>query len=145
VPETLRVALRTRFGGLPAAYWRIWSGWLINRVGTFVEPFLALYLTTSRGLSVAEAGVVLALYGAGTVASSAFGGHLADRIGRRATLAGSMGLSAGCCSRSPPRARRGSSRRWSARSASWATPSGPRRTPRSRTWSSRPTGAAQPG
>jgi MFS family permease len=90
----LRGAWAARVGGLPAAYWRIWTGTLVNRLGTFVEPFLALYLTTTRGLGVGEAGGVLAAFGAGSVLAQPVGGSLADRIGRRATLAGSLGVSA---------------------------------------------------
>ncbi|QXJ26925.1 MFS transporter [Actinomadura graeca] len=51
-----------------------------------VGPFLGLYLTTTRGLSLGEAGVVMAVLGAGTFAGQLAGGALADRIGRRATL-----------------------------------------------------------
>ena len=87
-------AWAARVGGLPVAYWRIWAGTLVNRLGTFVEPFLALYLTTTRGLGVGQAGAVLAAFGAGTMLGQPVGGSLADRIGRRATLAGSLGLNA---------------------------------------------------
>src|SRR5688572_1533516 len=31
-------------GGLPRAYWFLWSGTLINRIGSFVMPMLAVYL-----------------------------------------------------------------------------------------------------
>ncbi|HEX8104614.1 MAG TPA: MFS transporter [Solirubrobacteraceae bacterium] len=90
---SLRAALRTRFGGLPAVYWRIWTGTLVNRAGTFVEPFLALYLTTVRGLSIPAAGAVVAVYGAGCVIAQPLGGTLADRVGRRATMTAGLCLS----------------------------------------------------
>ncbi|MBO2459534.1 MFS transporter [Actinomadura sp. LCR2-06] len=51
-----------------------------------VEPFLGLYLTTARGLSLGQAGAVMAVLGAGSFAGQIAGGALADRIGRRATL-----------------------------------------------------------
>ena len=64
---------------------------LVNRLGSFVVPFLALYLTRERGMSAAATGVVVALWGAGSLASGPVGGILADRIGRRRTLlAGSV-------------------------------------------------------
>ena len=79
---------------LPREFRVIFVGTLVNRVGTFVEPFLILYLTTQRGFTPTGAGAVLAAYGIGAMASQLTGGFLADRIGRRATLAGSMFASA---------------------------------------------------
>ncbi len=75
---------------LPQEFWVLWTGTLVNRVGTFVEPFLVLYLTSQRGLSPAQAGIVLTAYGAGAVASQIAGGALADHIGRRTTLIGGL-------------------------------------------------------
>jgi MFS family permease len=77
-------------GGLPRAFWSIWTGTLVNRIGTFVEPFLALYLTQARDFSASRAGVVVALVGGGSMVSQPLGGALADRVGRRPTLAGGM-------------------------------------------------------
>jgi MFS family permease len=68
----------------------LWAGTLVNRLGMFVEPFLALYLSTARHLPLADVGAVLASYGAGSVISQPAGGILADRIGRRATMAAAM-------------------------------------------------------
>ena len=89
-PVALRSALRTRVGGLPPTYWRLWTGTLVNRVGTFVEPFLALYLTTARGLTIPAAGGILAAYGVGCLFAAPLGGTLADRVGRRATMTASL-------------------------------------------------------
>jgi MFS family permease len=86
----IRRALHTWAGGLPATFWTLWVGTLINRIGSFVTPFLALYLTTGRGLSVAAAGALVAATGAGSVLSQPLGGALADRIGRRPTLCGGL-------------------------------------------------------
>jgi MFS family permease len=82
--------LYTRVGGLPRAFWALWAGSFVNRLGTMVEPFLAFYLTGVRGLSLAATGAVLALFGLGSVVSQVVGGMLADHIGRRATLTGGM-------------------------------------------------------
>jgi MFS family permease len=82
----LRQRFATALGSLPSAYWYLWTGTLINRLGGFVAPFLALYLTGERGLSVSQAGFVVALFGAGSMASGPIGGVLADRLGRRVTL-----------------------------------------------------------
>jgi MFS family permease len=73
-------------GGLPRAFWALWAGTLINRIGYLVEPFLAYYLTGHRGLSVTTTGVILAGSGLGSVVSQLTAGAAADRFGRRATL-----------------------------------------------------------
>ncbi|GAA4461253.1 MFS transporter [Phytohabitans houttuyneae] len=72
--------------GLPKAFWVLWAGTLINRMGTMVVPFMTLYLVEDRGISVLVAGGVMAAFGAGSLVSQLLGGVLADRIGRRATL-----------------------------------------------------------
>jgi len=77
-------------GGLPRPFWVLWTGTLINRLGVFVEPFMALYLSRGRHLPLAEVGAVLASYGAGSVFSQLIGGALADKVGRRATLTAGM-------------------------------------------------------
>ena len=75
---------------LPPIYWTVWVGTLINRAGAFVAPILTFYLTRHRGLSLGEAGSIIALFGAGTVLASLVGGMLADRLGRKLTLVGSL-------------------------------------------------------
>ena len=52
--------------GLPPTYWLIWLGTLINRLGGFVIPFLMLYLTTQRAIPVAQAALVVSLFGVGS-------------------------------------------------------------------------------
>ncbi len=94
-PTSLAGAAGRRLGGLPRAFWLLWTGTLVNRLGTFVEPFLALYLTKQRGLSVPAAGLVLSLLGVGALCSQLIGGTLADRIGRRATISIGMWAAAG--------------------------------------------------
>jgi MFS family permease len=79
---------------LPRTFWVVFAGTLVNRAGTFVEPFLILYLTTQRGFSPASAGLVLVVYGVGGLFSQLVGGWLTDRVGRRVTLAGSLVASA---------------------------------------------------
>ncbi|MEU8264141.1 MFS transporter [Micromonospora sp. NPDC048999] len=86
-------------GGLPATFWYLWSGLLINRAGAFAMLFLSLYLTAARGVSASLAGLVVGAYGAGGAVGTLLGGVLADRWGRRATLLaahlGAAGLMAG--------------------------------------------------
>jgi MFS family permease len=92
----VRSWLRQTAGGLPGSFWYLWTGTLVNRLGSFVIIFLAIYLTRVRGLSASYAGLVLGLYGAGGAAGTLIGGVLADRWGRRRTLALSYVSGAGC-------------------------------------------------
>jgi predicted MFS family arabinose efflux permease len=75
-----------RVGGLPRPFWALWAGTLVNRLGAFVFPFLSLFLTGTRGYSIARAGLVLTVLGVGLGISQPLGGTLADRYGRRWTL-----------------------------------------------------------
>lgn len=81
-------------GPLPRAFWALLVAALINRVGGFVVPFLALYLRGQRGLDLDAVGLVIALWGAGSVLSGPLGGLLADRFGRRRTIVLGLALSA---------------------------------------------------
>src|SRR5438552_19194577 len=85
--------LRGNVRALPPAAWILFGGTFINRFGTFVIPFLVLYLTRT-GYSIAQAGIAVGAYGGGHVMASMLGGHLADRIGRRNTIILSMFASA---------------------------------------------------
>lgn len=71
---------------LPASFWALWSGLLVNRSATFVVGFLGLFLVRDRGLSPASAGAVMALYGLGSTLSGPLGGALSDRVGRKPTM-----------------------------------------------------------
>jgi MFS family permease len=78
--------LRQAAGGLPRTFWFLWAGTLVNRLGSFVIIFLAIYLTSERDFSQSQAGLVIGLYGIGGALGTAGGGVLADRWGRRPTM-----------------------------------------------------------
>ncbi len=84
--DLLTRRVRSAIATLPADYWLLWLGTLVNRLGGFVSPFLALYLTGGRGVSVADAALVVGLFGAGSFAASLVGGELSDRLGRRPVM-----------------------------------------------------------
>jgi MFS family permease len=72
--------------GLPPTYWLIWTGTLINRLGGFVIPFLTLYLTAQRAISVSQATLMVSFFGAGSFIAQLSGGELTDRLGRRPVM-----------------------------------------------------------
>ncbi len=82
-------SLLARLRLLPRAAWVLFLGTFLNKFWTFVIPFLTLYLT-QRGFSLNDAGLAMSAYGLGGLIASALGGHLADVIGRRKTIAISM-------------------------------------------------------
>ncbi|WP_242346297.1 MFS transporter [Anaeromyxobacter terrae] len=91
---SLRNRLSAALGGLPATFWTLFAGMLVNRLASFVAIFLALYLVRERGLSPGEAGRIVSLFGVGVLVAGPLGGTLADAIGRRATMLLSLGLGA---------------------------------------------------
>ena len=88
-PANLRQNLR----GLPQAAWVLFFGTFLNKFGTFVLPFLAIYLTR-LGYTSAQAGLAIGAYGVGTMGACVIGGWLADRFGRRQTIVLSMSAGA---------------------------------------------------
>jgi MFS family permease len=74
---------------LPRPAWIVFGGVFINRFGSFVLPMLTLYLTRA-GFTPFKAGLAVGAYGGGHLVASMLGGHMADRIGRRNTIALSM-------------------------------------------------------
>lgn len=73
---------KTSFGGLSPQTWWLSLIMLVNRSGTMVVPFMTLYLTgqeMNRALS--EAGLVMALFGLGSIVGAYFGGKFSDKFG----------------------------------------------------------------
>jgi len=74
----------------PAAVKAILIGMLVNRLGTFLNIFLVLYMT-HRGFTQVQAGTALGVYGFGGVAGVLAGTALADKLGARRATVLSMG------------------------------------------------------
>jgi MFS family permease len=87
--NTIEPTLLSRLRALPRPAWILFLGTFLNKFGTFVLPFLTLYLT-QRGFTLNDAGLAISAYGVGGLMASVVGGHLADAIGRRKTIALSM-------------------------------------------------------
>ena len=79
----LRGWFRPAAGGLPRTFWFLWTGTLINRLGSFVVIFLAIYLTDARGFSASRAGLVIGLYGVGGAPRGSTATGETDEAGRR--------------------------------------------------------------
>jgi MFS family permease len=62
------------------------AGTLVNKLGTFIVPYLTLVLLRDLHMAEREAGYLIFAYGAGSLVSILVGGVLTDRLGRRRTL-----------------------------------------------------------
>lgn len=71
---------------LPKTVHLLCAGTFINRAGTFIVPFLTIYMRDALGTSDAFAPVAMGVFGLGSICGSIAGGHLADRIGRRPVM-----------------------------------------------------------
>lgn len=71
---------KNAYAGLPREMWWLALVMFVNRCGTMVIPFLTVYLT-SKGYTLAQAGYVMAAFGAGSVVGGFAGGVMTDRIG----------------------------------------------------------------
>jgi MFS family permease len=92
-PSLQRPTVRENLRAMPREAWFLFAGAFVNRLGTFVMPFIVLYLTR-EGFSTPQAGGAIAAYGVGGLVAQAVGGVIADRIGRRNTIGAAMLLAA---------------------------------------------------
>ena len=69
---------------LPRGAWLVALASLVNRLGSMVVPFLALYLVRERGYSPAEAGGLLSVCGLAAVVTGPLAGRLVTASGRSA-------------------------------------------------------------
>lgn len=88
------VRMRSTLVALSPAFWALWGGTLLNRMGMLVLPFLTIYLTSARHLSPDRVGLLAALPGLGAVVASVLMSALADRFDRKRLLALTLVVSA---------------------------------------------------
>jgi len=62
------------------------AGTLVNKLGTFIVPYLTLVLLRDFRMAERDAAFLIFAYGAGSLVSILVGGVLTDRLGRRRTL-----------------------------------------------------------
>ena len=67
--------------GLSPSAWWLSVVMLVNRMGTMVLPFMTLYMTESRGVSISKAGFVMTMFGLGAICGAYLGGKLTDKFG----------------------------------------------------------------
>lgn len=72
--------------GLPPTVRLLVLGTFINKLGSFIIPFLTLVLRREFRMSEAETGAAIFAYGIGSIVSIMTGGYLSDHLGRRRTL-----------------------------------------------------------
>jgi predicted MFS family arabinose efflux permease len=70
---------RNAFTGIRKNAWLLAVVMFINRSGSMVLLFTSLYLTNELGFTIGQAGIVLSLYGVGSILGSYAGGWLTDR------------------------------------------------------------------
>lgn len=70
----------TSFSGLSEQVWILAFANMVNRAGSMVLTFMALYLVKDQGLTMTEGAQALSVYGVGSILGSYFGGWLSDRI-----------------------------------------------------------------
>ena len=80
---------------LPREQWILALSILVNRVGTMALPFLVLFLTRARGLTVGQAGFILGVYGLVSIVIAPLGGWLCDRVGAGRVSVVSLFLTSG--------------------------------------------------
>lgn len=86
--------MKQMLADLPWAYWCLWGGTLLNRMGMVVLPFLALYLAGERHLSPAHVGLLMTLPGVGGLIASFVLSVVADRVERKQLFGVALALSA---------------------------------------------------
>ncbi|QQL50497.1 MFS transporter [Mucilaginibacter ginkgonis] len=82
------------YSGLSLNSWYLSLVILINRAGTMVVPFMTIYCTQKLHFSITQAGVIMGLFGAGSITGAFIGGKVVDRRGFYDVQVGSL-LSAG--------------------------------------------------
>lgn len=74
---------KSSFSGLSRQTWLLSIVMMFNRCGNMAVPFMGLYVTQSLHRSETDAGLIITLFGVGSILGSAMGGKLTDIIGFR--------------------------------------------------------------
>lgn len=74
---------KVSFSGLSRETWLLSIVILINRCGYMAVPFMSMYITQNLHRSIADAGLIITLFGVGSVLGAMAGGYLTDKWGFR--------------------------------------------------------------
>jgi len=74
---------KTSFSGLSRETWLLSIVILVNRCGYMAVPFMGLYVTQSLHRPASDAGIIISLFGVGSILGAAAGGKLTDMFGFR--------------------------------------------------------------
>jgi len=77
------VVYKESFSGLSTQSWVLSIVMFINRSSSMAVPFMSLYMTQYLHRPASDAGLVITLFGVGSIAGAAVGGKLTDMIGFR--------------------------------------------------------------
>jgi len=69
------------YSGLSRNSWFLSLVILINRSGTMVIPFMTIYCTQQLHFSVTQAGLIMGIFGVGSISGAFLGGKLTDKYG----------------------------------------------------------------
>lgn len=72
---------RESFSGLSRSVWLLSLITLINRSGAMVLPFLSIYFTQVLGFSKTQTGLLITMFGLGSLTGTRLGGYWTDRWG----------------------------------------------------------------
>ena len=84
------------YKGLSRSIYVLFGAHIVNSVGSFVYPFLTMFLTQRLGMAEGLAGLLITLSGLSFIPGSLIGGKLADQIGRKKVLVTAQLLAAAC-------------------------------------------------
>lgn len=84
------------YSGLPRSIYIVFFARIINSMGSFVHPFLTLFLTINLGLGAETVALFLMMAALASIPGSIIGGKLSDHIGRKKIIIVFQGLAALC-------------------------------------------------
>jgi len=72
---------KNAYTGLSRNSWYLSAVMLINRSGTMVVPFMSIYCIKQLHFTIVQAGIVMTMFGIGSISGAFVGGKLTDKIG----------------------------------------------------------------